>query len=297
VTVQDDVPATSDTVPPGLRRRARRRQPDKAPAIRATETSQRATDSVTTDAFNWTTPVRTPKAAVVVARALREQIVTGKLKPGDHLPHEAELIRQFAVSRATLREAVRLLESDRLIEVRRGTRTGALITLPGADTVARPAGFLLQVSGATVADVFAARAAIEPAAVNLLARSRSPAAIEALGSMVAEKLPAAWESRTAGLAIAEFHCRLVELSGNVTLGLIAAMLFELTERGIPSPRGQNRMNRKQFDALLGVYRRLLTCLHSGDGTAAEVFWQGHLARATEAMPRRLAQSKIRDIID
>jgi GntR family transcriptional repressor for pyruvate dehydrogenase complex len=204
-------------------------------------------------------------------------------------------MRQFVVSRATLREAVRLLESEGLIEVRRGTRTGALITMPGADTVARPAGFLLQMSGATLADVFAARSGIEPTAVNLLARNRSTVALVELDAMVAEKLPTAWEHNTAHLAIAEFHRRLVELSGNVTLGIIAAMPFELTERC--APRGRNRMNWAEFDALLGVYRQLLTYVRAGDGTGAEAFWQSHLDRAIKAMPQRLAQLKIRDLID
>jgi GntR family transcriptional regulator, transcriptional repressor for pyruvate dehydrogenase complex len=297
MTVQDNVSATHDGVPRGARRRSRDRHPGTASAERATESAARASVSVSTDASTWTTPVRTPKAAVVVARALRQQIVTGKLNPGDHLPHEAELIRQFAVSRATLREAVRLLESDRLIEVKRGSRTGALITLPGADTVARPAGFLLQFSGATLGDVYAARSGIEPAAVNLLARSNSTAAVEELESIVVEKLPTAWEYDTVDVAIAEFHRRLVELSGNVTLGLIAAMLFELIERCTRSPRGRNRMNWAEFDALLGVYRQLLTYVYAGDEIAAESFWQGHLDSAIKGMPHRLARLKIRDMID
>jgi GntR family transcriptional repressor for pyruvate dehydrogenase complex len=297
VTVQDDVPATHDTVQRGGRRRSRGRRPDTASIEPATESTPSATVSASTDAGGRTTPVRTPKAAVVVARALREQIVTGRLKPGDHLPHEVDLMQQFVVSRATLREAVRLLESERLIEVRRGTRTGALITMPGADTVARPAGFLLQVSGATLADVFAARSGIELAAVSLLARNRSTAAIVELEAIVAEGLPTAWGDNTAQLAVAEFHRRLVELSGNVTLGIIAAMLFELTERCMRSPRGRNRMNWAEFDALLGVYRQLLIYVRAGDGTGAEAFWQGHLDGAIKAMPQHLAQLKIRDIID
>jgi GntR family transcriptional regulator, transcriptional repressor for pyruvate dehydrogenase complex len=297
VTVQDNVPATHDAVPRGVSHRSRGRRPDAASMERATESDSRATASASTGADIRATPLRTPKAAVVVAHALREQIVTGRLKPGDHLPHEAELMRQFVVSRATLREAVRLLESEGLIEVRRGTRTGALITMPGADTVARPAGFLLQISGATLADVFAARSGIEPTAVKLLARNRATVALVELDAMVAEKLPTAWEHNTAHLAIAEFHRRLVELSGNVTLGIIAAMLFELTERCARSPRGRNRMNWAEFDALLGVHRELLTYVRAGDGTGAEAFWQGHLDRAIKAMPQRLAQLKIRDIID
>jgi len=68
--------------------------------------------------------VRSPKTAEIVADTLRRMIVEGQLKDGDFLPYEAELMDHFQVSRPSLREAVRVLESDRLVEVRRGSRTG-----------------------------------------------------------------------------------------------------------------------------------------------------------------------------
>ena len=74
-------------------------------------------------------------------------VVEGQLKEGDYLPNEAELMTHFGVSRPTLREAVRVLESERLVEVRRGSRTGARVRVPGPEIVARPAGLLLELSG------------------------------------------------------------------------------------------------------------------------------------------------------
>ena len=75
--------------------------------------------------------VRSPKTAELVARSLRRMVVDGDLKDGDYLPNEAELMTHFGVSRPTLREAVRLLKSERLVEVRRGSRTGAGYGCPG----------------------------------------------------------------------------------------------------------------------------------------------------------------------
>ena len=115
--------------------------------------------------------VRSPKTAELVAGTLRRMVVDGQLKDGDFLPNEAELMAHFGVSRPTLREAVRVLESERLVEVRRGSRTGARVRVPGPEIVARPAGLLLELSGATIADVMVARAGIEPMAARLLAES------------------------------------------------------------------------------------------------------------------------------
>ncbi|MEJ6770692.1 MAG: winged helix-turn-helix domain-containing protein [Paracoccaceae bacterium] len=60
------------------------------------------------------TPKTRPKAAVIVATEMRRQIVAGDMKPGDKLIPESDLQTEFAVSRPTLREALRLLESESL---------------------------------------------------------------------------------------------------------------------------------------------------------------------------------------
>src|SRR6195952_5631319 len=137
--------------------------------------------------------VRSPKTAELVARTLRRMVVDGQLKDGDFLPHEAELITHFQVSRPTLREAVRVLESERLVEVRRGSRTGAKVRVPGPEIVARPAGLLLALSGASLGDVMTARIGIEPYAARLLAESGSDEAHAELARLV-DNIPAAREA-------------------------------------------------------------------------------------------------------
>ena len=70
------------------------------------------------------TVVRAPKTGELIATHLRRQIVRGELRPGETLPAESQLMEQFGVSRPTLREAFRILESEPLISVRRGSRGG-----------------------------------------------------------------------------------------------------------------------------------------------------------------------------
>ena len=71
---------------------------------------------------NVTAQVRVPKTAELVAGRIRRSIVTGELRTGDSLPSEAHLITDFQVSRPTIREAIRILESEGLISVSRGAR-------------------------------------------------------------------------------------------------------------------------------------------------------------------------------
>src|SRR3546814_1841939 len=72
-------------------------------------------------------PVRIPKAAEIIAQAIRRRIVLGDLVEGDLLPTEADLMTQFDVSRPTLREAIRLLEAEGLVRVLRGAKGGVRI--------------------------------------------------------------------------------------------------------------------------------------------------------------------------
>ena len=132
---------------------------------------------------NVASPIRVPKAAELVAAHLRRQIVRGELCEGDALAPEAELMRQFGVSRPTLREAVRILESESLISVTRGARGGARVHMPDVSVATRYSGLLLQTSGTTLADVHLTRSVIEPAAARLLAEEHSEETIALLRDM------------------------------------------------------------------------------------------------------------------
>jgi DNA-binding FadR family transcriptional regulator len=227
-------------------------------------------------------------------------VVDGQLKDGDFLPHEADLITHFQVSRPTLREAVRVLESERLVEVRRGSRTGAKVCVPGPEIVARPAGLLLALSGTTLADVMTARTAIEPAAAKLLAENGTAEAHAELRRLV-EDVPRAYEAGRLASASAQLHRRMVELSGNATLGMIAGMLHEIGERhtaaAILGADSNNRVAKAEYAKLVKSYARLVDLVEARKGTEAETHWRRHMEAASAAMLRGHEKTRVRDIMD
>jgi len=75
--------------------------------------------------------LKVPRASELVAEKLRSLIVTGEVPPGAGLPSEKELVAQLGVSRATLREALRMLESEGLIATRPGPKGGIVVQKPG----------------------------------------------------------------------------------------------------------------------------------------------------------------------
>ncbi len=242
-------------------------------------------------------PIRPPKTAELVAGTLRRMVVDGQLKDGDFLPNEAELMAHFGVSRPTLREAVRVLESERLVEVRRGSRTGARVRVPGPEVVARPAGLLLELSGVTIADVMTARSGIEPIAARLLAESGTGEAFDELETMLTEDIPAGWQSGRLAESTGAFHLRVVELSGNATLTLIAGMLHEITVRNTALTINQHRrVSKPEYEKLIRSYRRLLQYLRAGDGEGAEAHWRRHLDTARALLLKGLETVKVRDVM-
>ena len=242
-------------------------------------------------------PVRSPKTAELVAQTLRKMIVDGELEDGDFLPYEADLMAHFRVSRPTLREAVRVLESDRLVEVRRGSRTGARVRVPGPEIVARPAALLLAISGTTLGDVMTARIGIEPYAVRLLADTAPEVAHDELRRLV-QAIPAARESGTLAQATAEFHRRMVELSGNATLAMIAGTVHDISERHTSAAilRAQNGIPKAQYTKLLRSYDRLIDLVSERKGAEAESHWRRHMENASAALLKGYERTKVRDVM-
>ncbi|MGS0753570.1 FadR/GntR family transcriptional regulator [Roseateles sp. GG27B] len=176
-------------------------------------------------------PPKRPKAAEMVAAELRRQIVTGRLKPGDKLHPENVLVTEFGVSRPTLREALRLLESESLITISRGKHGGSRVSSIDLSAAARQVGVFLQLQGATLQDVWLARTIIEPPAVALLAAQRNPQALAELEANITEAREAAQHdlTRYADLS-AEFSLLITRHCGNQTIHLLASLIYDIIRR-------------------------------------------------------------------
>jgi DNA-binding FadR family transcriptional regulator len=101
--------------------------------------------------------------AAHVAHLLLERIMAAKLKPGSSFATEAELVSQFNVSRPTLREGLRILESQGVLEVRPGPGGGIIVGKPSIDLLAHGLSVFLRLHEVPFVTVIKARELIEPA--------------------------------------------------------------------------------------------------------------------------------------
>ena len=118
-------------------------------------------------------PVDVPKAPDVLARELRERILSGELKEGSALPAERELVKQTQMSRATVREALRILEVQNLVRVKAGRAGGAFVQRPTTASMASSVTMLIRGRQIKLVDLMETREALEPFCAELAATKRT----------------------------------------------------------------------------------------------------------------------------
>src|ERR1700737_1498407 len=118
-------------------------------------------------------PVDVPKASDVLARALRERILSGELPEGTALPAERELVKQTHMSRATVREALRILEVQSLVRVKAGRAGGAFVQRPTTTSMASSVSLLIRGRRIKLVDLMEAREALVPLCAESAARNRT----------------------------------------------------------------------------------------------------------------------------
>ena len=223
---------------------------------------------------------RRPKAAEIVAAELRRQIATGELKPGDKLHPENVLQTEFEISRPTLREALRMLESESLITISRGKHGGARVIAIDLGAAARQVGVYLQIEGTTLQDVWLARTIIEPPAVGLLAELRNPVAFAELEANiaaareVAQRDPIRYADLSAGFSmLITRHC------GNRTIHLLAALIHDIIRRQHKDVTART-LSKAGVDKLrqgsIRSREKALALMRRGSSAEAESFWRAHL---------------------
>jgi GntR family transcriptional repressor for pyruvate dehydrogenase complex len=233
--------------------------------------------------------VHVPKTAEVVAATLRARIVRGELAPGDSLPQEPELITLFNISRPTMREAFRILESERLIEVRRGSRGGARVMSPEIDNAAAQVGLIMQFRGVTVDSVYQARALMEAPAIAMMPVQPAAELLERLRENLdtARRIVSGDRPGNDELHVVsrEFHSLLVDASGNGALTIFNDMICDIVDRGgalYERSRTAEDFSKAQRIALKS-HTRIFELLAAGDMGEADTLWRKHVSEVAESL--------------
>src|SRR5262249_39730441 len=140
-------------------------------------------EPMTTDAAAYVSEgpwERADKISEVLARRIVRDIARDGLEPGAMLPPEAVMLQRLGVGRASLREALRILEVYGLIATRPGPGGGPTGRAPASHEFARASTFYFNVQRATLHDLLEARRCVEPLLARLAASSHDAGAVEAI---------------------------------------------------------------------------------------------------------------------
>ena len=222
-------------------------------------------------------------AADKVAQGLAE-IVLKDLAPGARLPSESELARRFAVSRLTVREAIRTLSGRGLIDVSRGRR--AIVTEPSGTAFSDFLAGVIQADAKGIFDLIELRMSLEVQSATLAARRAGRAGIAALETALQGMRDAA-EAARAGIDTNEsearfhrhdvgFHEAIALSSGNRLISyLFEAMAGPLRRSFYMSRRGQE-LRGLTVDDTIAAHAAILDAIRAGNPKAAGAAMRAHL---------------------
>jgi GntR family transcriptional repressor for pyruvate dehydrogenase complex len=217
----------------------------------------------------------------MVADRLRDQIVDGELV--DELAPMEQLVAEFGVSAPSIREALRILEHEGLITVRRGKVGGAVVHRPQADAAGYAIGLVLQADRVHTADLRAALAELEPVCASLCAQraDRRRAVVPKLHDACERMADAIDDPKAMEPWSRRFHAQLIEGSGNRTLVLVVGALEKLwssqqeawTQRVAVADQSPDVELRKQG---LLAHRRITAAIDAGDAAEAAHLVRDHM---------------------
>ncbi|KAA9163664.1 FadR family transcriptional regulator [Amycolatopsis acidicola] len=215
------------------------------------------------------------KLAEVVAARIHDDIATHGWQVGSALGSEADLLARYGISRAVLREAVRLLEYHSVARMRRGPGGGLIVAEPEPQASIDTMALYLEYQGVTGDDLRIVRDAIELGTVAQVTARHAEG-----DAQVAERLESAVRWATEGPADQPrkadlFHSELAELAGNPVLSLFLGIITELFRR---HAAGQNQAlpGDKAADEVQHVHQRILDAIIDGDAGVARHRMRRHL---------------------
>jgi GntR family transcriptional regulator, transcriptional repressor for pyruvate dehydrogenase complex len=227
--------------------------------------------------------VRYAAIAEVVADALRRRILEGDLADGDVLPKQDELMAEFDVGRTTLRQAIRILETEGLLTVRRGNMGGSVVHRPTPEDAAHMFGMVMHARKVSLEDLARALRRLEPVCVALCAQreDRLEAVVPRLREIHARMAPTVDDGLAYIRASREFHEAIVAACGNRTMQILLGMVETLWARQEQMWAERSASEVGTDTRLLGVreHQHLIDLIADGDDTLAYRYAVRHLEGA------------------
>ena len=224
-------------------------------------------------------PVKSTRIYEEIVRQIKTMITEGRLKSGDQLPPERDLAEKFLVSRTSVREALRALESVGLIDIRPGE--GTFVREVSVESLVEPLAMILLSQREMIGELFEARRLLEPTIAGLAASRATPEEMGEMERILDEQAHAIASGHTGLAQDAAFHAAIATAAHNRAITRVVHAVMDLLaqsrEEAISTP---GRPTRSHED-----HRRILDAIRKRDAAAAGQAMLDHLV-AVEALVLR-----------
>jgi GntR family transcriptional repressor for pyruvate dehydrogenase complex len=181
-------------------------------------------------------PIQTDRISNVVVDQIKDAVFQKKLKAGDKLPSERQLMDQFKTSRVTIREAIKTLEQFGILEIKRGTEGGAFIRDPNTKFVSNFLQDMFSMEKIKISNLTEARMAIEPFSVRLATERITEDSLEKVRQNIQEARECLDKKNKndARLLDLEFHRLIAQASQNPVIFFMIDSIMDIMENNISS---------------------------------------------------------------
>ena len=229
--------------------------------------------------------VRKRKVFEEIVQQIQDLIAEGKLAPGDQLPSERDLADAFAVSRHSLREAIRTLEQQGVLSSKRGS--GTYVAVGDGEAAMRYLAAAISRQRGQLAEIFQLRRLLEPQIAWLAARTALPEDIENCERLIARQRAGGAESAVAVELDRAFHQMIARATRNEILIRTVEHVIDI----LSESRASVYQSPERFRRSVAGHDRIVAALREGDPAAAWKAMDDHLA-AIEATVLGSAQPPI-----
>ncbi|MBU1343914.1 MAG: FadR family transcriptional regulator [Proteobacteria bacterium] len=216
-----------------------------------------------------------------IIRQIHTAIIAGKLSPGDKLPSENDLVKQFAISKQTLRESLRALEHMGLIESKKGTGGGSFVI--EVDAAITKLGLLnyFYFKNLSIKDLSMVRKLIEPFSAKLAAQTMSDEDV-----MVLKELNASAKKHIKAdnyeAAIADeiaLHTKIAEQTNNPLI----VLLMEFVEDILVDYKKVFQVGIDELEVILQAHDKIYEAIKDKDGDRAFNEMLSHIEALEESL--------------
>jgi GntR family transcriptional repressor for pyruvate dehydrogenase complex len=215
-------------------------------------------------------PIKSTRIYQEIVRQVKGMIAEGRLKSGDQLPPERDLAEKFVVSRTSVREALRALESLGLVEIRAGE--GTFVREVSIETLIEPLAHIMVSQREAIGELFEARRLLEPTIAALAAVRATPEEIHEMERILEQQAKEIVTGKTGLAEDAAFHAAIGAAAHNRAITRIAhAVMDLLTQSREESLNTPGRPNRSHED-----HRRIVAAIRARDDDGARRAMLDHL---------------------